>query len=728
MKESARCEKDAESLATSDVYRDESTDERTRPMTSEYRTWKHQQVLDSHKNSPQRRIDNPSQSARDATGSQNNCIQTHGSLNGKFCDIKSEKKRNSSRLKIVVCWRYLEDRGCPTLSRSIVARSFLPCKPSDLMRRIFTADPLLTESCLIIMRRKFEISIRNVCSCLNDVLVNVDVAVMQKMRLDCKIYPGYISFKLKIGGAGNKYLFVTRVPICQNVRKRRDFLAFACDLKLSSETGKSNCSKQRENNGDNNDALACLSEKSEKLDDIRCSKLHRSTVEDATVRTSRNKVKSNNKEGIAHAGIEDISKCKDFTISCCGKSCENIVEEISDMTLCVNNSGEKNAEYRKSLNSKENDCDTREREAVDSSIAKNDESISDINCQCRSRKNFIAVNNETREIFPMKNLDSLSRTADIDECDWICSSESNWNEDRNTCSIASFVQNSERDKELVELNCNRLSSNDVKAIAEQSEDDSILNSAKTEIACDSNCSCRYTDFIDITVVDNTSENSIVRASEVSRDDTLEIPSTNYSKTVLSKNNNSTFVRAPKLKISSKDIDVDVSCSRTIIWLASGDDRTVSAIAKTRNSRDTLPSTRALIVPRREKQILDGIDFIESPDRRSTLEGIRSSDSSARNYFCVKNRAMSGISRKSRKLKKSKLGKCKCLSNGNATSSTMLKCRTMHRHHRDDDFVDARTLVMTSFRDSVDRSIEGIKYLRAKLERVLFKDRVKAKRH
>nr|XP_012224258.1 PREDICTED: uncharacterized protein LOC105673301 [Linepithema humile] len=739
-KGSTRCEKDVESLATSDVYRDGSTEP---TMTSEYRARKHQQVFDSNENSPRRGIDNPSQSARD--GSQNNdIIKMHGTPNEnvklfQFRDVKLEKVRNSSRLKIVIRWRYLEDRGCPTLSRSVVARIFLPCKPSDLMKRIFTADPSLTESCLIVMKRKFEISIRNVCSCLNDVLGNLDVAFIRKLRLDCKIHAGYISFKLKIGDAGNKCLFVTRVPICQNVRKRairQDFVVLACNSKLSSETKKSKCFKQCEND-DNNDALARLDEKSEKLDDIRCSKLHRSLVKDTTIRASQNKeAKSSSEDGIVCTSIEDVSKCKDVTISCCGKLCENIAEEISDITLYTNNSEEKNAEYCRSLNSKENDYDAKcGKEAVDSLIAQNDEStrsVNDINCRCWSHKNFIAINNEAGQIFPTKNLDSFSQTADINEYDWICSSESNRNEDcnANTCSIATFVQNSERDKQLVELNCNRLSSDDVKAINKQSEDDNSL--AKTEIECDSSCSCRYTDFINITVIDNTSEKSIVR--EASRDvgDALEIPSTNFSKTVLFENNNSAFVRAPKLKISSKDIDVDVSCSRTITWLASGDDRTVSTIAKMRDSRDdTFSSTRAFIVPRKEKRILDRTNFVKSPNRLSTLERIRSSDIPTESYFCAKNHVTPGISRKSHKLRKSKFGRCGCSSNGidNATSATMLKYRTTSRQYRDDDdFVDARTLVMTSFRDSVDRSIEGIKYLRAKLRRVLFKNKVKTKRN
>lgn len=731
---SVRCEENVESLATSDVYPDGSN-ERTRPMTSEYRTRKHEQVSDLNKNSSQRRVDNSDQSARDGSQSNDKIIKAHGSVNENSRDVKSKKIQNNLRLKIVIYWRYLEDRGCPRLSRFKVARVFLPCKPSDLMKRIFTADPSLTESCLIVMRRKFEFGIHNVCSCLNDVLGSVDAAFVRRSRLDCKICFGYISFRLKIGGAGKKYLFVMRVPICQNVRKR----AIRRNFPSEGQTEKSSCFVYKDNDN-NDDALACLGEKSERLDDIRCLKSHCNLVKDATIRASQNK------REIVRANIEDIPKHEDITISCCGKSCESIVEEISDIMLRTNNPEGKNAEYRKSLNSRENDRDAKKRgeEVVDSSIVKNDEStrsVNNINRQCWSRDNFLATNDKTDEIFSTKNLDGFSQIANIDECDCTCPSESNQIEDcnANTCSIASFVQNSERDKQLVELNCNRLLNDSAKAIDERPENDSASDSAKTEVECGSSCSCRYTDFIDITVVDNISEESIVRAREISTD-SLEIPSANYSRTLLSghyyRNDHATSVRTPKLRISSKDIDMDVSCSRTIIWLASGDDGTVSTVAKIRDSRDAFSSNRALIVPKKGRQILDGTNFrvsnrarnfIRTTDKLFTLEGTRSSDTST-NYFCVKNHIASGVSRKSRKLKKSK---CRCSSHGidDATSATILKYRAMSRRYRDDDdFVDARTLMMTNFRDSVDRSIEGIKYLRAKLGKVLFKNRVRTKRN
>lgn len=769
----------------------------TRPTTTEYR--EHRRILDPNQNYLQQRKDNLNHySTCVATGSQNNSInKINRSFNERPCNIKLKKIRKSLKLKIIVYKIYLEeDYKCSTISSFNVTRLPLPCKPSNLVRQIFKANPSLTESCLIVIKQKFENSMHNVCSCLNSILEKLNIKLTKSLCLNCEIYPGYISFKLKANNI-KKCLFVARVPICQNVCKRtiqQDYfiLSSRTNSKSSTEINESKCFEQcKEIDMNFNNTFERINEKTEKVDAC-CSQMDQNFIKDMTIDMSQNEAENNNEKKITYMIAENISKdVQNHAISSCNNSYEDIIEEISNMTSCVDNSKERNGKYYKSLSSTEincNDnvdnvekCKKRIFEPINS-ITKTDTStqlVNNVNCMCLSYENFIEVKDEIENICSNKDLDAFSQTSGTNKHDWICLSNKKSNLENevcnaNTCSITSFVQNSECDKQLVELNYNHfLNNNAIDERSDTQKNDSSLNSAKVEIEYNS---CRHDDVIDITVINDISKENIVCAFKTSQDnfDEVKARSMGYSKTLqISPTNDNLLtisVQMPRSTLS-KGINMD-TCSETV-WLISDDDESKSTVMKTSDRYNKVADfpTHALIAPKKVKNILsdtnkeifnvkDGTqDFITSSKKFSTSKERFQSNKNSRNsgistgeYLRAGDRSTCATSnaslyyrsfvttseftinnkqdkfQKSDKSKKlSKLCGRGYIRSHNSTrnvTSTMIKHRPVLSNDYPAKIRPQMILAMTKFRNSVDKSVDRIKRLiRAKLGKILFNDKI-----
>ncbi|XP_072754437.1 uncharacterized protein [Anoplolepis gracilipes] len=743
VKGSARCKKAIE-LATHDAYvtflREKNTEQ---PTTSEYRLTTYRQIDDANQDFHQRHTEDDS--TRNTKSISQNDDKMVESVNEEPPEFAKTQKFGK-RLKMIIRKMYPENCSHPTLSISVITYLALPCKPSDLIERIFEADPSLTESCFIVMKRKFLISVYNVCSCLNDILGKLDVKFTKMLYLNCEIYPGYICFRLKNDNI-NKCLFVTRISICQNVCRRtiqRNSAISTCKSKLNTNEKESKCAERC--NDDDNDIL---DEKSEELDDTCCLRSDRN-VKDTVTNMSRDETGNGNKEVIICTIKECGPKCfQDFTT--CNKSCENIAEKTCDVTLHVDNSEERIRKYHEISHSIEIDCENV-AEKCRGKVFDSDNLIA------ISSKKLVKTNHEMKNIFSNKDLEGFSQPHDRP---YLLDKESNLEDEdcnANTCSITSFVQNSERDKQLVELNCNRFLDNDIRAIDERSGDDGSLNSAKAEIGCDSNCSSNCNeDFINITVIDNILD--IARIFEANQDvlDVTKIRNSNYCKSskISSENNADSLavsVQTPRLRVSSKGISVNVSYPG-VGWLASGDDGSTSM--KIRDRRVEVMNPSSLIFPRkgnkiiRNKRVFDETRSFIKPSRRSSVPRSRlrsngdleSSDISNKEYLhstsntsrccCSTCKFIAGDRRdKFEKFPKSTKLSGLCLSSSNGfrsvTSFTTIKYGTASR--KDNDYSakvpPQAILVMTKFRNSIDRSIGKIKRLIHKLRKILFNDETK----
>lgn len=754
-------------------------------ITSAYE--KHRQILDLNQNCLQHRENNSNYySTCVALGSQNNNNEINKSFNEKSCSTKL--KRNHLKLKIIVHKVYQESYKCSSFN---LTRLSLPCKPSNLIRRIFEADSSLTESCLIVIKQKFENSMYNICSCLNSVLEKLTIKLSKALCLNCEIYPGYISFKLKASNI-KKCLFVARVPICQSVRKRTIQQTYsilysqANSKPTTEEINESKCFNQYKDNGTNG-IFECVDEETEKLN-TRSSQLNQSFIKNMEIDTSQNEAESNNEEKIICMitnDNENVSRCvRNFAISSCNNSFKDTVEEMSNVvTLRVDNSEGRNGEHCKVLSSIEINCDDVERckrGILESSNSKTNTSTQLVNCRCLSYENFIETNDEIENIFNFQSKDLKDSfpqvSTGINEPDWICSSNKKSNEicNVNTCSITSFVQNSECDKQLVELNYNRrFSYSNINVLDERfdtQENGSSLNSAKA-IGCNSCCSCRRDDFIDIAVIDGISKENIVCAFGTAQGnfDAVKTRNTVYSKTVqVSPRNNNLLtisVQMPSSTISPKEVALDTRYSRTV-W--SDDDKSISTVLATSdrcNEEIANLSTRALtskedskMLPDKEIfDVKDGTqDFIASVKRLSIPKGkfrfnedSRNSGVSRKKYLCAGNHSMCATSsvslyrsfatpseftmdNKRDEFQKSKLKKVSKLRrreyvrsrNGNVTS---IKHRTASHRYPNDYPAEIRPqtrLAMTKFRNSVDESVDRLKRLiRTKLRRILFNSKI-----
>ncbi|XP_012539783.2 uncharacterized protein LOC105838629 [Monomorium pharaonis] len=767
--------KKADKLLAKNIY--DRNIEHTRSIMSEYQEC--QGILDLNRNFIQQREDNSNHySTYVITGSQNSSTnKINRPFNKKSCNTESKKIRNSLKMKIIVHTVYLKDNEYSTFSNSTVTCLSLPCKPSNLINRIFEADPSLTESCLIVMKKKFEDSMYNVCSCLNDSLEKLNVKLQKisiALCLNCEIYPGYISFKLKTSNI-KKCLFVARVPICQNVHKytiQQDFSILSSSSNSGAES--KNFEQYKDVNSNFNDTLGHIDEESKEINPY-CSRSHRSFKKDISIDMSQNKTENVNKKRITCMTelTENVSSCvPNLTIF----SCKDIVEKIA----CLDNSEERNKESCKVLNSREfNNDDNVEncREKIlelNNSVTMNDTELVNANCMCLSCENFIKTNNKIEDIFSNKDLDNFSHITGINECDWTYSSNKKLNLQNgvfniNTCSITSFVQNSEYDKQLIELNCNRFSNNNINAIDKRfstQENKSSLNLAKVETECNSYCSCRCDNIIDITLFNDISKDNIVCAFETPQDNfnALKVQNTDYSKTQMSSRNNNLLtisVQMPKSKTLSKGIikrNVN-ACPRTA-RLTFNDNKNISTVVKESNRYNELTnfSTHASIVSRKGNKILpvkeaifngtqDFITpsgrFFASKEKFRSNKDSRSSDILTREYLRAENYSTyvatnASLHRRSftttkfasdrrdefQKFNKSKtLSKLRehgCVRSQNGIhNSTTIKNKTMFDRYSSDYPTETQSqtrLTIKKFRNSVDK----IKRLiRAKLGRILF---------
>nr|XP_034183583.1 uncharacterized protein LOC117605896 isoform X2 [Osmia lignaria] len=137
----------------------------------------------------------------------------------------------SSKLKLVI-HKTTNTNRCTLWKSAKVSSLSVPCKSSHLIVRLFEADPSLSDSCLILMKRKFEHDIRNACSCLNDIFKKLDNSTMKRLCLNCQIHPGRIDLNLQRDDGSSKVrLFLARVPICLSVHKRES----SCRKNIKSE-------------------------------------------------------------------------------------------------------------------------------------------------------------------------------------------------------------------------------------------------------------------------------------------------------------------------------------------------------------------------------------------------------------------------------------------------------------------------------------------------------------
>lgn len=720
-KEPARC-KNAIELAVHDLYCKKNIEQ---PTTSDCQSI-YRPIIDANHDLRQQTEDD---FTHNAMMSQND-DKIVESVNEEPCDAESAKIQSfGKRLKMIVRKMYPEDCSCPTYFGSIVTHLVLPCKPSDLIGRIFDADPSLMESCFIVMKRKFLISVYNVCSCLNDILGKLDVKFTKTLYLNCEIYPGYIRFRLK-NGNDNKCLFVARIPICQNVRRRtilRNSTISIRKSKLSTDAKESKCCERC--NDDDNDILTRIDEESQELDDTCCSQSNRN-VKDTAINLSRDETGNENKEEIICTITECVPKClQDLTTFCCNKSRESIAEEICDVTSHNDNSMEIN---RKCQISDSIEIDCQNDAEISITMTNDDDSntrlIDDASCVCLLSENFAETNYEMEKICGNKEPDDFSqhdRSHSLDEKSNLEDEDCNIN----TCSIVSFVQNSEDDKQLVELNCNRFLCNDIGAIDKRLEDNGSLNSAKAEIGCDSCCFSNHgDDFIDITVIDNIS----------SRDDLETCSAYCFKPTKVSSENDllAVSVQTPRLRVSSKGISVNVSYPQGVIWMASGDDGSTST-----KTRDRI----RVVNPRKGHEILcnkrvsDKIrDFTKLSKNSldiSMEEYLGTTSNTSNTSRCCRSTSKFTASDRREEFEKShksaRLSKFYVSSsNGNfrsVTSFTAIKCGTASRKDNDHSAKvrPHAILVMTKFRESVDRSVGRIKRLiHGKLRKILFNDGIK----
>lgn len=127
----------------------------------------------------------------------------------------------NSKLKIYIYKTMSTDR-CTTRDMPNVSNLSLPCKSNQLIVRLFETDPFLLDSCLILLRKRFEKDVSNACSCINDILKKFDDSMIKHFRLNCEIKHGRLDLNLvcKNGNITKSRWFLARIPTCTNVHKR----------------------------------------------------------------------------------------------------------------------------------------------------------------------------------------------------------------------------------------------------------------------------------------------------------------------------------------------------------------------------------------------------------------------------------------------------------------------------------------------------------------------------
>lgn len=775
--------------------------EHTKPTTSRCRTREHRQISNSNQSSLQQADNNSNHFTCDTTALQDNTDEINKSIEKNSDDVeKSKETRSNGRLKMIVRKMYLEICGCSSFSRQVTTSLSLPCNSNNLIRQIFDADPSLSESCLIVMKRKFEVSMYNLCSCLNDILGKLDVKLIKTLYLNCEIRPGYISFKLKTTTANNinKCLFVARVSICQSVRRsmvQQSSTVLSSKSKSCNDMETSKCREQCHFDNFDNNTLTCIIEKNEKLDDTCCS-LTKETVTDILSVKKENK---SEREIILPCRIKKDNSMNDCSTICPrDRSLEKTDSTMSNVIIsCTDNFAEKSKQHNETLVSLEINCNnmkTIDEENSNKSIVKCNGYVklaNNADCICPMYENFVEMSNEIKNIFNSKDQVSLLQTTDYD-CLCLTKRESELENEKccsNTSSIVSFIQNSERDKQLVELNCNGFSDNNITAIDERSskttENNSSLNSTKVEIGCGSDCSCCNEDVVDVFIINDNPEENISRAPKISQNNSavaqrksrLDIANVSCS------NNNSLSisVQASSLKVLSESISSDINHPHSIIYLTARNNNDISNIVgrcdKCQNIINFSDNLHALIITDerssilpdvdnntsigvRSVKLLKGIPLVKSNDRPkfvSNTDSISSNNvtETEKYNYCTGVRSMymttddvsgsfhSSTTRrftkrrdrqyryeKSHKRNMLMRNKCECHANcndiRNITSVTTIKYKTLPHKCQDNYLADIRPLT-TFVTTKVRSSINGIKRLiHAKFGRLLFNDKNKDK--
>lgn len=121
----------------------------------------------------------------------------------------------NSKLKIYIYKAMSTIRDVPNVSSLS-----LPCKSNQLIVRLFETDPFLLDSCLILLRKRFEKDICNACSCINDILKKFDDSMIKLFRLNCEIKHGRVDLNLvcKNGNTSKSRWFLARIPTCVHKR------------------------------------------------------------------------------------------------------------------------------------------------------------------------------------------------------------------------------------------------------------------------------------------------------------------------------------------------------------------------------------------------------------------------------------------------------------------------------------------------------------------------------
>ncbi|XP_054004789.1 uncharacterized protein LOC128890376 [Hylaeus anthracinus] len=155
----------------------------------------------------------------DEMGAQPGSVSSEKKHTTMSCGCSQTIPRRTSKLKVIVHKTTNTSSSMIPNSSKLTSLS-IPCKPSHLIVRLFEADPSLSDSCLILMKRKFENSIRNACSCLNDILKRLDDAAIKELRLGCEIRSGRIDLNLRRPRTSKNRLFLARLPTCRTFHKR----------------------------------------------------------------------------------------------------------------------------------------------------------------------------------------------------------------------------------------------------------------------------------------------------------------------------------------------------------------------------------------------------------------------------------------------------------------------------------------------------------------------------
>ncbi|XP_076231337.1 uncharacterized protein LOC143177347 [Calliopsis andreniformis] len=154
----------------------------------------------------------------------------------------STATQKSSKLKVFV---HKSVSTC-SLTPTKAAKFSVPCNPSHLMVQIFEADPTLSDSCLIQMKR-FKTSIQNACSCLNNILQQLNDKEIKESSLDCKIRASHIDLNLRRPGMPTFRVFLTRVPSDRNINR--------CSKSQASTETSDNSNTQKEKSSKNSEVL-----------------------------------------------------------------------------------------------------------------------------------------------------------------------------------------------------------------------------------------------------------------------------------------------------------------------------------------------------------------------------------------------------------------------------------------------------------------------------------------